>query len=116
MPFGPVPTPKPKPATTAETILARTPAYEVVTQPRGNWILVTLRGMYDDAMVGILRNKVFTGRSSLAFDLTNLSGIAIQLARELYFTANKLKSGEHRLVLVNPGEENYLVLSIPATR
>ena len=113
MPFGPVPTPKPKPATTAETILARTPAYEVVTQPRGNWILVTLRGMYDDAMVGILRNKVFTGRSSLAFDLTNLSGITIQLARELYFTANKMRSGEHRLVLVNPGEKiSSLILLI----
>lgn len=112
MPFGPVPSPKPKPIST-ETILARTPAYEVVTQTRGPWTLITLRGMYDDAMVEILRNKVFIRRTSLAFDLTNLSGIAIQLARELYFTANKMKSGEHRLVLVNPGEKiSSLILLI----
>ena len=112
MPFGPAPTPKPKPPTT-ENILARTPSYEVVTQARGPWTLVTLRGMYDDAMVEILRNKVFKGRTSLAFDLTNLSGITIQLARELYFTANKMRTGEHRLVLVNPGEKiSSLILLI----
>ena len=105
MPFGPVPTPKPKPSAALETILARTPSYEVVTLPRGSWLLITLRGMYDEAIVEILRSKVFNRRSSFAFDLTNLSGIAIQLARELYFTANKLKTSDHRLVLVNPGEK-----------
>jgi serine phosphatase RsbU (regulator of sigma subunit) len=113
VPFGPAPVPNPKPQASAETIHARTPSYEVVTQPRGPWILVTLRGMYDDAMIDILRNKVFKGRSSFAFDLTNLSGITIQLARELYFTANKMKAGEHRLVLVNPGEKiSSLILLI----
>lgn len=112
MPFGPVPTPKPKPTAT-ENILARTPSYEVVTQSRGPWTLVTLRGMYDDAMVEILRNKVFKTRTSLAFDLTNLSGITIQLARELYFTASKMRTTEHRLVLVNPGEKiSSLILLI----
>jgi serine phosphatase RsbU (regulator of sigma subunit) len=105
VPFGPAPTPKPKPAPAAETILARTPSYEVITQARGTWTHVTLRGMYEEAIVDILRNKVFNRRSSFAIDLTNLSGIAIQLARELYFTANRMKSGEHRLVLINPGEK-----------
>lgn len=105
MPFGPAPTPKPKPSAASDTILARTPAYEIVLQARGPWLLITLRGMYEDAILEILRSKVFTRRLSLAFDLTNLSGIVIPLARELYFTANKLKSGEHRLVLVNPGEK-----------
>jgi serine phosphatase RsbU (regulator of sigma subunit) len=105
VPFGPVPSPKPGSSAATENILARTPSYEVVTIARGPWLLVTLRGMYDDAMIEILRNKVFKGRSSFAFDLTNLSGITIHLARELYFTANKMKTGEHRLVLVNPGEK-----------
>ena len=105
MPFGPSQPPKPVPQPATEMILARTPAYEVVTLTRGPWMLITLRGMYDDAMVEILRTKVFTRKTSFAFDLTNLSGIAIQLARELYFTANKLRTGEFRLVLVNPGEK-----------
>jgi len=111
VPFGPLPTPKP--STASESILARTPSYEVITQPRGPWLLITLRGMYDEAMVEILRSKIFTRKSSFAFDLTNLSGVTIQLARELYFTANKLRSGEHRLVLVNPGEKiSSLILLI----
>ena len=42
-----------------------------------------------------------------------LAGIPIQLARELYFTANKMKAGEHRLVLINPGEKiSSLILLI----
>ena len=42
MPFGSLPAPKPKPAAATDTILARTPAYEVVTQPRGTWLLITV--------------------------------------------------------------------------
>jgi serine phosphatase RsbU (regulator of sigma subunit) len=114
VPFGSPAPLKPKPATSQETILARTPAFEVVTQPRGPWIVITLRGLYDDALIEILRGKVFTKHASFAFDLSNLSGIVSHLARELYFTANKLKATEHRLVLINPGEKISSLLTLIA--
>ena len=72
MPFGSPAPLKPKPAASQETILARTPSYEVVTQPRAAWLLITLRGLYDDSMLGVLRGKVLSKPGSYAFDLSNL--------------------------------------------
>lgn len=114
MPFGPPPAPKPRPLPAADNILARTPTYEVVALVRGPWQLVTLRGLYDDSMLEILRSKVFTKKLSCAFDLSNLSGIAAPLVRELYFTANRFRTGELRLVLINPGEKISSLLTLIA--
>jgi len=114
VPFGSPAPLKPKPAASQETILARTPSYEVVTQPRAAWLLITLRGLYDDSMLGVLRGKVLSKPGSYAFDLSNLSGIAAPLVRELYFTANKFKGTDQRLVLVNPGEKISSLLTLIA--
>ena len=115
MPFGSPAPLKPKPAPAQETILARTPSYEVVTQSRAAWLLITLRGLYDDSMLDVLRGKVLSKQGSYAFDLSNLSGIAAPLVRELYFTANKFKATDHRLVLVNPGAKISSLLTLIAS-
>src|SRR5215510_9902301 len=99
MPLPPVkpPTPAAPPGPAGkEEIIARTGQYEVASHKKGSWLVVGLRGTYADDMLDVLKKEIFNQKLSMAFDTSLLSGIQMQLARELWFTAGQLKNGDTR--------------------
>ncbi len=104
--MGPVPPDSKAPApSSGEQVIARTPDYEISTAVRAGWLVTAIRGRYDEKIIDILRAQVFKQKLSYAFDLSGLNGITVNLARELYFLSNKLKTTDFRLTLVNPGDK-----------
>jgi len=93
--------PLPPPVPSHETV-ARTAEYEVTTEPRGAFLLVSLRGRFTDDLLTVLQKQVFLQIRSMALDASALSGMTMALARAVFYTAQGLRSQGHALVLINP--------------
>jgi serine phosphatase RsbU (regulator of sigma subunit) len=93
--------PMPPPTPSHETVV-RTNEYEVTTDLRGPFTLVTLRGRFTDDMLTVLQKQVFLKERSLAIDASALSGPTMALARALYYTAQSVKAKDHVMALINP--------------
>ena len=93
----PIPPPPP-----AHDTVVRTNEYEVTTDLRGAFLLVSLRGRYTDELLTVLQKQVFLQMRSMAVDSSALSGMTMSLARALYYTAQGLRSQGHAMVLVTP--------------
>jgi len=93
--------PMPPPTPSHETVV-RTNEYEVTTDLRGLFTLVTLRGRFTDDMLTVLQKQVFLKERSLAIDASALSGPTMALARALYYTAQQVKAKDHVFTLINP--------------
>ncbi|HLY10984.1 MAG TPA: PP2C family protein-serine/threonine phosphatase [Planctomycetota bacterium] len=91
----------PPPTPSHETVV-RTNEYEVTTDQRGPFTLVTLRGRFTDDMLTVLQKQVFLKERSLAIDASALSGPSMALARAFYYTAQQGKAKDHALTLINP--------------
>ncbi len=69
------------------------------------FVIVRIAGRSAESLLDDLRTRVFTStRSHYALDLSGLTGVNAALAREIADTAEILKSGERRLVLLRPPE------------
>ncbi len=90
------------PPTPAHDTVVRTNEYEVTTDVKGAFLVVTLRGRFTDEMLQILQKQVFLQLRSMAVDASALSGMTMALARALYYTAQGLRSQSQALVLINP--------------
>jgi serine phosphatase RsbU (regulator of sigma subunit) len=95
-----MPTPPP-PQPSHETVV-RTNEYEVTTDQRGAFTVVTLRGRFTDDMLTVLQKQVFLKERSIAIDASALSGPTMALARAFYYTAQQVKAKDHALALINP--------------
>src|SRR5262245_37403336 len=93
--------PLPPPVPSHETV-ARTAEYEVTTDLRGAFLLITLRGRYTDELLTVLQKQLFLQMRSMAVDASGLSGMTMALARALVYTAQGLRSQGHALALINP--------------
>jgi len=93
--------PLPPPVPSHETV-ARTAEYEVTTEPRGAFLLVSLRGRFTDDLLTVLQKQIFLQMRSMALDASALSGMTMALARAVFYTAQGLRSQSHALVLINP--------------
>jgi serine phosphatase RsbU (regulator of sigma subunit)/anti-anti-sigma regulatory factor len=93
--------PLPPPVPSHETV-ARTAEYEVTTDLRGAFLLITLRGRYTDDLLTVLQKQLFLQMRSMAVDASALSGMTMALARALFYTAQGLRSQSHAFVLINP--------------
>ncbi|HVR82694.1 MAG TPA: hypothetical protein VMU54_00195, partial [Planctomycetota bacterium] len=82
--------------------MVRTNEYEVTTDLRGPFTLVTIRGRFTDDMLTVLQKQVFLKERSLAIDASALSGPTMALARALYYTAQTVKAKDHAMALINP--------------
>jgi serine phosphatase RsbU (regulator of sigma subunit) len=91
----------PPPPAAHETVV-RTNEYEVTTDIRGTFTLVTLRGRFTDDMLTVLQKQVFLKERSLAIDASALSGPTMALARAFQYTAQQVRAKEHALALINP--------------
>src|SRR5581483_2990333 len=81
---------------------ARTNEFEITTDLRGAFLLVTLRGRFTDEMLTILQKQVFLQMRPMAVDASALSGMTMSLARALFYTGQGLRSQGHALALINP--------------
>jgi serine phosphatase RsbU (regulator of sigma subunit) len=93
--------PMPPPIPSHETVV-RTNEYEVTTDLRGPFTLVTLRGRYTDDLLTVLQKQVFLKERSLAIDASALSGPTMALARAFQYTAQSGKAKDHAFALINP--------------
>ncbi|HZE97060.1 MAG TPA: SpoIIE family protein phosphatase [Planctomycetota bacterium] len=91
----------PPPTPSHETVV-RTNEYEVTTDERGAFVLVTLRGRFTDDLLTVLQKQVFLKVRSMAIDASALSGMTMSLARALQYTAQGLRNQNHALALINP--------------
>src|SRR5436190_17779167 len=90
------------PPTPSHEIVARTNEYEVTTDLRGAFLLVSLRGRFTDEMLTVLQKQVFLQMRSMAIDAGALSGMTMALARAVFYVAQGLRSQGHSMVLINP--------------
>jgi serine phosphatase RsbU (regulator of sigma subunit) len=90
------------PPTPSHESLVRTNEYEVTTDLRGAFLLVSLRGRYTEEVLTVLQKQVFLQMRSLALDASALSGMTMALARAIFYTAQGLRSQGHAMVLINP--------------
>ncbi len=93
--------PMPPPSPSHETVV-RTNEYEVTTDQRGAFTLVTLRGRFTDDLLTVLQKQVFLKERSLAVDASALSGPTMALARAFQYTAQTVKIKDHGFALINP--------------
>src|SRR5436190_6663577 len=91
-----------QPPTPSHESLVRTNEYEVTTDLRGAFLLVSLRGRYTEDVLTVLQKQVFLQMRSLALDASALSGMTMALARAVFYTAQGLRSQGHAMVLINP--------------
>jgi serine phosphatase RsbU (regulator of sigma subunit)/anti-anti-sigma regulatory factor len=96
--------PMPPPSPAHETVV-RTNEYEVTTDQRGPFVVVTLRGRFTDDLLTVLQRQVFLQDRSLAIDASALSGMTMALARAFYNRAQSLRPRNHALVLINPPDQ-----------
>lgn len=87
-----------------EEPVVRTPAYAITRRRSESFLHVRITGRFTDELLDDLRSKVFLYKSHYALDVSGLAGVNAALARELRDTAESFRSGEKRLVLVNPPE------------
>jgi len=93
--------PMPPPTPSHETVV-RTNEYEVTTDVRGAFVVVTLRGRFTDDMLTVLQKQVFLRERSLAIDASALSGPSMALARAFQYTAQAVRAKDHAFALINP--------------
>src|SRR5437879_3003232 len=91
-----------QPPTPSHETVVRTNEYEVTTDLRGAFLLVSLRGRYTDDMLTVLQKQIFLQMRSMALDASALSGMTMALARAVFYTAQGLRSQGHTMVLINP--------------
>ena len=75
-----------QPPTPSHESLVRTNEYEVTTDLRGAFLLVSLRGRYTEDVLTVLQKQVFLQMRSLALDASALSGMTMALARAVCLT------------------------------
>lgn len=90
------------PPTPAHDTVVRTNEYEVTTDVRGAFLLVSLRGRFTDDMLTVLQKQVFLKERSLAIDASALSGPTMALARALQYTAQAVRARDYAFALINP--------------
>jgi len=89
----------------AHETVVRTNEYEVTTDQRGAFVVVTLRGRFNNDLLTVLQKQVFHQMRSLAVDASGLSGMTMVFARTLQNTAAALRPGGHALVLISPPDQ-----------
>jgi serine phosphatase RsbU (regulator of sigma subunit)/anti-anti-sigma regulatory factor len=87
-----------------EDTVVQNPAYRIFRRRSEEFLHIRIAGRFGEGLLDDLRSKVFLYKSHYAVDLSELSGVTAALARELQDTADSFRSGEKRLVLVNPPE------------
>jgi serine phosphatase RsbU (regulator of sigma subunit) len=87
-----------------EEVLVQHPLYKITRRRREDFQILKITGRYSDAMLGDFRDKVFLYKKNYALDLSGLTGATAALAREFADTAESLRAGEKRLVLLSPPE------------
>src|SRR5262245_30301875 len=87
-----------------EETVATHAMYRVTRRKRDDFQVVTITGRYHDALLEDLRSKVFLYKKNYALHLSGLTNASAALARELADTADSLKAGTKRLVLISPPE------------
>src|SRR3954467_543291 len=90
------------PPTPAHETVVRTNEYEVTTDVRGAFVLVSLRGRFTDDMLTVLQKQVFLKERSLAIDASALSGPTMALARALQYTDQAVRARDYAFALINP--------------
>src|SRR4029079_4569860 len=91
-----------QPPTPSHESVVRTNEYEVTTDLRGAFLLVSLRGRYTEDVLTVLQKQVFLQMRTMALDASALSGMTMALARAVFYTAQGLRSQGHAMVLINP--------------
>lgn len=95
-----------------EELIVKTSAYAIARRRSEGFLHIRISGRFAEGLLDDLRSKVFLYKSHYAVDLSGLTGVTPALFRELQDTAESFRSGEKRLVLVNPPEGlRNLVLS-----
>lgn len=94
-----------------ETIVQK-PAYRITRRRAEDFLLIRIAGRCAGELLDDLRSQVFLYKANYALDLSGLAGVTAALARELQGTADSFRSGEKRLVLVNPPEALRSLLSM----
>lgn len=91
----------PSPQSPHDTV-ARTAEFEITSHVRGSWTVAVLRGRFTDEVLNILQRQVFLQLKPIALDLSALSGLAMSLARAIFYQSQALKAQGHALALVSP--------------
>ena len=86
----------------SDETVTRTPAYHITRRRAGDFLIIRITGRVADGLLDDLRSKVFLYKSHYGVDVSGLTGVTAALARELKETADAFRSGEKRLVLINP--------------
>src|SRR5687767_5042442 len=94
----------------AEETLVHHPLYRITRRRLEDFQVLKITGRYTDALLDDLRSKVFLYKKNYALDLTGMTGATAALARELADTAEMLRPGDRRLVLISPPEQIRSVL------
>src|SRR6185503_710108 len=95
-----------------EDTIVQHPMYRITRRKRDEFNILKVTGRYTDALIEDFRAKIFLFKRNYAIDFSGLTGAAAALARELADTAESLRAGEKRLVLINPPESLRTLLSL----
>jgi serine phosphatase RsbU (regulator of sigma subunit) len=87
-----------------EEPVVQTPAYAMTRRRSEGFHHIRITGRFAEGLLDDLRSKIFLYKSHYAVDVSGLTGVTAALMREFQDTAESLRSGEKRLVLVNPPE------------
>ncbi|HVR87746.1 MAG TPA: PP2C family protein-serine/threonine phosphatase [Planctomycetota bacterium] len=87
-----------------EEPVVQTPAYAITRRRSEEFLHIRITGRFAEGLLDDLRSKVFLYKCHYAVDVSGLAGVNAALVRELQDTAVSFRSGEKRLVLVNPPE------------
>jgi serine phosphatase RsbU (regulator of sigma subunit) len=99
-----------------EEPVVQTPAYRITRRRSEGFIHIRISGRYNESLLDDLRSKVFLFKSHYSLDASGLTGVKAELVRELRDTAESFRSGEKRLVLINPPEALRSLLTMGGRR
>ena len=99
--------------TDEEETVVKTPAYGIYRRRSDEFIHVRITGRCTDGLLDDLRSTVFVYKSNYAVDASGLTGVNAAFARELRDTADSFRSGQKRLVVVNPPAGLRSLLTMP---
>src|SRR5579863_8401897 len=85
-----------------EESVVQTDAYTITRRRSEGFLHIRITGRFTNGLLDDLRSKVFLFKSHYAVDISGLTGVTAALVRELQDTAESFRSGEKRMVLVNP--------------
>jgi serine phosphatase RsbU (regulator of sigma subunit) len=95
-----------------EETLVQNSDYRIFRRRVEDFLHIRIAGRFAEGLLDDLRSKVFLYKVHYAVDVSSLTGMTAALARELNDTANAFRSGEKRLVLVNPPQALRSLLSM----